>query len=691
MDCAGEVTGTKEKPYPLLEASPGKSLGTGEALKKSVVVFMFPNPDGWLRGDRLRDGVPGSSFFQRYNGNGVDLNRDWPTKGWTFRPYTPASEPEVKAFGRVLQNLGPKDASGEPKWDGGIDLHGQLIDRAFSFTLMGAGEHNYAKNQRMVQIVRETYLDAENRLGYSPIIKPNDAPETDPTCPGCVYGVQWGTVWDTIDYTITGGVGDWINSPIGLNGDGIDNEMSLSHLSNCGIGTCFDPDIEQLHVDGNKSLIYGMVNFSLKDEDQTFETDGRVAYLKNRGKIKAKTNRSKPPPKFAKLKPQADIKNETLDVSNDHTFQFNVKGPKSSPKVYNGGIEASLTCANSPVGPNCELSEAVLERKVKKNEEPPGQGECPDPNDCWETINSYFLQGAGYSATGKALHANLPLPGTWRVRLLETTPADTFDLDVFFSKEKGWNDPGQLGYKVTSMKFWKDLERFAKPGLEPLSVGEVKRTGSWKNRYDTIVVTNRVYGELSDKLKAWVADEDGNLVLTDKAVGMLNSMNLVDGGIGVTNEYAGYINFETAAEEPGGTYDHPSGLGKDVNQPGAAEGGQAETDELDDVENHRHQTNEPVPIGIAIEDANGSDQFNSPVWFVEAAEVDAAGGEVVGTTSDFTNASLGEINHKGGVVRWVGGVLPDPSEKFDHPFGIANYAPTYSGYQIIQNLLTYEK
>ena len=25
------------------------------------------------------------------------------------------------------------------KWDGGIDLHGQLIDRAFSFTLLGAG------------------------------------------------------------------------------------------------------------------------------------------------------------------------------------------------------------------------------------------------------------------------------------------------------------------------------------------------------------------------------------------------------------------------------------------------------------------------------------------------------------------------------------------------------------------------
>jgi hypothetical protein len=168
-------------------------------------------------------------------------------------------------------------------------------------------------------------------------------------------------------------------------------------------------------------------------------------------------------------------------------------------------------------------------------------------------------------------------------------------------------------------------------------------------------------------------------------------MGLVDGDPGVTNEYAGYINFETAAEEPGGTYDHPSDLAKDVNKPGSAEGGQAEADPLDDVENHRHQTYEPVPLGIAIEDANGSDQFNSPVWFLEAADVTSAGGEVVGTTNDFTNASLGQIKHKGGVVKWIGGLLPDPSEKFDHPFGLNNYALTYSGYQLLHNALTYEK
>ena len=150
----------------------------------------------------------------------------------------------------------------------------------------------------------------------------------------------------------------------------------------------------------------------------------------------------------------------------------------------------------SPVNPSCELAGAFLERKGGKDSENPGE---------WEVVNNYFLQGAGYSATGKALHANLPTGGQWRVRIAETTPADAFDLDIFFSKEKAWDDPGQLPYKVTTMNFWKDLKKFSKPKVEVSRRREIKSTNSWKNRYDTIVITNRVYEDLADKLKKWVA------------------------------------------------------------------------------------------------------------------------------------------------------------------------------------------
>ena len=679
VDCEGEVTGTEAKPFPLLESSPlKKSIDAGKALKRSVIYFVMPNSDGWLRGDHSRDRVPGVNFYQRYNGNGVDLNRDWPEQGYTFRPYTPWSEPETRAFGKVLKAIGPKDKDGNAKWDGGIDLHGQLIDRAFSFTLLGGSERPYNKNQRILQDVKGAWADAEKRLGWSPAIKPNSAPP-QPQDPR-VYGVQWGTIWDTIAYTVTGAVGDWIDSPIGLNADGIDNEMSMSHLVNCGVGTCFDPDVEQLHVDGNKSLVYSMINYSLKPESHKFSTGGgRVGYIHNHGFIKAKRNPLKDPPRFTKFDPQKDIKDVRLNNSNDFTHEFRVKGPKD--KKYNGGIAVSLTCATSPVSPACELAEAYLQHRVGK--EPGGQGEGK-----WETVNSYFLQGVGYSATGKALHANLPDPGRWRVRLEDADAAVEFDADIFFSKEKAWPDPGQLPYKVSSMRFWKMLRKFTHPKVERVNPGEIANKNFWKQRYDTIVVTNRVYKKLARPLKKWVAS-GGNLVLTDKALGMMNKMGIVDGGLGSLLGYAGYVNFETADKEP--TYNDP--LARKIDQPGAAEGGQGQAGVDDSEENHRHQTYEPVPIGYAIQDAAGNDQNNSPNWYINASALKGAKGKprAVGTTGNTSNVSLGEIKFRKGRIRFFGAVLPDPTEKFDHPFGLGNYGLTYSGYQLLKNLLNYQK
>ena len=34
-------------------------------------------------------------------------------------------------------------------------------------------------------------------------------------------------------------------------------------------------------------------------------------------------------------------------------------------------------------------------------------------------------------------------------------------------------------------------------------------------------------------------------------------------------------------------------------------------------------------------------------------------------------------------------LLPDPTEEFDHPYGLQNYAVTYTGYTLLQNMLRY--
>ncbi len=69
---------------------------------KQVVVVPLVNPDGFYQ-------------YGRYNGNNVNLNRNWPTPNWVKDDATqagvggsaPLSEPESQVLARLTQNLNP--------------------------------------------------------------------------------------------------------------------------------------------------------------------------------------------------------------------------------------------------------------------------------------------------------------------------------------------------------------------------------------------------------------------------------------------------------------------------------------------------------------------------------------------------------------------------------------------------------
>src|SRR3954453_10846508 len=87
-----------------------------DVLRKTIIYVTLPNPDGWRRGSVSSGGV----FFQRYNGNGVDPNRDWPDIGFAFRGYSAVSEPETKAWISFYGDVRKNGA-----FAAGDDLHGQ--------------------------------------------------------------------------------------------------------------------------------------------------------------------------------------------------------------------------------------------------------------------------------------------------------------------------------------------------------------------------------------------------------------------------------------------------------------------------------------------------------------------------------------------------------------------------------------
>ncbi|MGH2779246.1 MAG: hypothetical protein ACRDJB_11450, partial [Actinomycetota bacterium] len=652
--------------------------------------FILSNPDGWRRGDPER----GGSSFMRFNGNGMDLNRDWPELGYTEPEYTPWSESESRTYGKVLQNL-------TDNWTGGIDLHGMVVANAFSYTLVGGSQRPFDKNERVMQFVEQAWDDAERRLLWSPMIKPNDAPdqcaefagvaptgETNdpPDCDQRSYGVQYGTIWDTIEYTVTGAVGNWIDSPIGLNADGIDNEMMMSHLGNCGTGTCYVPDFEQLHVDGNKSLIYAMLNFSLQPPPAKFDVDGNVGYFVNPRRLVDPGTRT---PSIRKRAKAPKSRSGTTPHAAGATTVLTKFKVDNRGNRYIGGIAAEARWSNVQGESHGEASNQIrIQYENKKSGE-------------WET-RPVYSSGAGYRQPGFRSDWNYPADGKYRVVITGAAPV-TAQWQVEFAANPTWEQPIQKPFDVSNMDFFAELKPFI-GSRGSLTAVDVNRVLSGKRSladFDTIVIVDDAllpgYREKGDKAHQGVLDlprttynerdrdaiasrlksfvrAGGNLVLSDDALRGLEWMGVVPNGtVGTRGVYAGNVSFTTDAGQTD-TYGHK--LAKGIDRPGAAEG-----------INNRRQMVEPVPLGYQL----GSD---FPQWNVSSVAWRKAGGKIVGTEGEgaesIDRVALGEMRYGKGRIRILGSFLTFPTTANYHPFGLASYSVTDNGYILARNLWSWE-
>lgn len=458
-----------EGPFPKRILEPSNSGPTaGQVLDNSVIYFVLANPDGWHRGDLSEGGV----FYQRYNGNGMDLNRDWATVGYTEAQYTPFSEPETSGYARYLKWV--SDQTAAKKFAGAIDLHGMLDAPSFSFTLLGAGQRDYRKNQRTVETSILTFRDSEARLSWSPLIAPSgECPGETEVVPMC--SDQWGTVWDTINYQVTGSFGDWMDSPLGLDAVGIDNEMALSHLAPNNV---FESDLTQLHIDGNKGLIYSQIAALVDEQDVMFETSGTVAYVSDPDRI---TNPGGEPAEGGpgNLPTQDDITH--IEVTGIQEFGFDVKGPNDG--FFNGGLSIEATFGNAGgISPN-SAAELVLEYCG-----PPEH--VGDPEGCHEVAH-YFNQSPLYLQAGARIDLNDPKPGPYRIRpeagrLLPTR------YHVSFSRDSAYPVPEQEPYDVSRMDFFTDLNKYAAAGseLSAVPVETVLEGPQALQAYDSIVVAD---------------------------------------------------------------------------------------------------------------------------------------------------------------------------------------------------------
>jgi hypothetical protein len=260
-------------------------------------------------------------------------------------------------------------------------------------------------------------------------------------------------------------------------------------------------------------------------------------------------------------------------------------------------------------------------------------------------------------------HAVDPKKFTFKVR---SKAAYVYDPEVITDDDENGAGPLDAGdaqrpYRVTRMRFFRDLNRHASRRIRPIRVKQVVRGRVKLKRYQSLVLANNAMPEGRNAtawyraLNRWVR-RGGNLIVTDAAAKpALSRLGLVpESAITMEKHYVGFVDF--------GDRSHPLNAG---------------------LRGVASQTYDTVPIGYRFGEEN-----SAPNWKIESAAWEENGGVTLGTNG--TGQTIyGEKPLGKGRVRFLGALLPDPSEEFDHPYGLQNYAVTYTGYTLLQNMLRY--
>ncbi|MEK6975975.1 MAG: hypothetical protein AABY18_06505 [Candidatus Thermoplasmatota archaeon] len=231
-------------------------------------------------------------------------------------------------------------------------------------------------------------------------------------------------------------------------------------------------------------------------------------------------------------------------------------------------------------------------------------------------------------------------------------------------------------------KYWEDLKPFVREGdaagvLVKATASQI--TSSHIADFQQIVIPGSAIRDLEGSpatiqaLKAW-AEAGGNLVLTDEGLRFFELAGIVQGddAVNVTNMYMGGIGI-TDLSKP---VFHEYQVVGDVNR---------------NVRGGVKQTYEPTPLGFE------EGAYAAPNWYIAEEAFTALGGDpwgyACGSTSindrcdDSGRIGLGVVPLGQGKIQFIGSLLPDPTEEFYHPYGLDPYATTYSGNQILRNML----
>ncbi|MDQ3985391.1 MAG: hypothetical protein M3280_02700, partial [Actinomycetota bacterium] len=251
-----------------------------DVLKKEAIYLVDFNSDGWAVGDHYHRPP---RLYARTNGMGTDLNRQMPTVGWINPTRNPLEESEMfygHKFMHEVADKGRNDLMAH-----GADIHGELNSNAYVDIMYPAGQFDSVDHRRLMAIAERTKSVIDSVL-YEGIIDEIESAtggnSSDPDVPIPTKPAHWATVWDTLGYTDTGFIGDYMATDLGVTG--MDYELFLNHTVPDKVWNVY---LQENHITATRSIIKTAMAYALfqrrefNNDNVRVRTEGRAGYVFN--------------------------------------------------------------------------------------------------------------------------------------------------------------------------------------------------------------------------------------------------------------------------------------------------------------------------------------------------------------------------------------------------------------------------
>jgi hypothetical protein len=636
----------------------GNEPDVASRLDDVAVLFVLPNPDGWVSRGRLTDVSGASSTFKRVNASGVDPNRQYPTVGYIDPDHNPADpngtnlvdddagiddDVDAQYTDTVPDALGVVEALREyENYSFAADFHGMFGSENMIEGLMMNDSYQPREHAKLDEL--NEALDASLAETVGPLLSENEAALREganaraPRTRGIPRNsYAYGTILDTIGYTTTGGFGSWFSDALdrgGVDAIGVSFEMALDNRN--GGGMDFIPGLNEVQVVAYRTCMREMI----VNADAT--TDGA---------IDARERSTAYVDSDVLTRSSADLNvDPATTVERD---AFTVQVPQDGTTVALDGAAANPDSATSSGRLHVGVTPAHG-RAVRAHLRDPAGGDRA-------TVDA---TGGGLQHGARVAVDDAP-GGRWRLDLDADAPT-TVAVRTTRVIADGTPAPApvlgyeQRPYEVTPLSYLDaygdalSADDVAAESVDAVANGALLDGGT--PAVDNLVVphddgvNDAAY---VDAVESFV-DAGGRLVVTDTGTRLLGALD-AGGASAIRGSDVSRVtrNAATLGRKRGGRL-------------------------LDGVRDIEKEIWKATPLGYRTRN-------EAELSLVDESAFRSAGGDVAATNGG--DVVLGELDG----IAVVGSLLPAPGQRNIHPFGLYGSALSSMGHQLLVNALGHEQ